>query len=249
MQLPDAAVGSIIAAAIAGLVVFVSTVLTKEQKTSEFRQAWIDELRKDISQFISGATEVTALMREKAGDKQSQIDFATDNFELIQQLQSVEHRIVLRLNPIEHASLIRLVTSFRGEMKAAYAGGNRVKEEDRLTKELLDATKTVLSAEWKRVKRGEPTFQYVKWIAVGLAVMMGVWLFHAYLTYKPSADKEKDKENELSEKNVPAQIFIDNHAQFSSCVTQAMPQTGLPASKPRPPKPPMPVPQRCEPVK
>ena len=91
MQLPDAAVGSIIAAAIAGLVVFVSTVLTKEQKTSEFRQAWIDELRKDISQFISGATEVTALMREKAGDKQSQIDFATDNFELIQQLQSVEH--------------------------------------------------------------------------------------------------------------------------------------------------------------
>ncbi|WP_155629865.1 DUF948 domain-containing protein [Burkholderia stagnalis] len=247
MQLPDAAVGSIIAAAIAGLVVFVSTVLTKEQKTSEFRQTWIDELRKDISQFISGATEVTALMREKAGDKKAQVDFASDNFELIQQLQSVEHRIVLRLNPKEHADLIRLVTGFRGKMKAAYAGGNRINDEERLTKELLDETKSVLSAEWKRVKRGEPTFQYVKWIGIGLAAMMAIWIFQLYLTYKPSP--EKDKEENHSAKNVPTQVFVDNHAQISSCVTQEGPHTDHSSSKLHRPKYRTPAPQKCEPMK
>ncbi|MDB0529657.1 hypothetical protein LBW56_23600 [Ralstonia solanacearum] len=248
MQLPDAAVGSIITAAIAGLVVFVSTVLTKEQKTSDFRQTWIDELRKDISQFISGTTEVTALIREKAGDKNAQIDFASDNFELIQQLQSVEHRIVLRLNPKEHAELIGLVTSFRRNMQLAYAGANRISEEERLTKELLDSTKAVLSAEWKRVKRGEPTFLYVKWISVGLALIMGLWLIHAYLTYEPSLSK--DKAGDSSEKNLSTQIFVDNHAQISSCVTQENPDADHSPSKFQRPKHSTPaVPQRCEPVK
>ncbi|MBU7439675.1 hypothetical protein [Paraburkholderia fungorum] len=229
MQLPDAAVGSIIAAAIAGIVVFVSTVLTKEQKTSEFRQTWIDELRKDVSEFISGTTEVTALMREKAGDKNAQLEFASENFELIQQLQSVEHRIVLRLNPIEHERLLRLVTNFRADMKSAYAGGNRLKDEENLTKELLDSTKAVLRSEWKRVKRGEPTFRCVKWIAVGLAAIMSVWLLHAYLTDKPSSDKENAADS--STKNPPTQVFVDNHAQISSCVTQENPDTSHPSNK------------------
>lgn len=229
MQLPDAAVGSIIAATIAGLVVFVSTVLTKEQKTSEFRQTWIDELRKDVSQFISGTTEITALMREKARDKNEQLQFASENFELIQQLQSVEHRIVLRLNPIEHNQLLRLVINFRANMKAAYAGGNRMKEEEILTKELLDSTKAVLSSEWKRVKRGEPTFRCVKWMAIGLTAIMSLWLLHAYLIDKPSPDKENAPDS--STQNPPTQVFVDNHAQLSSCVTQENPNTSHPLNK------------------
>lgn len=222
MLLPDAALGSLITAVIAGLVVFVSTVLTKEQKTSEFRQMWIDELRKDVSQFISGATEVTALMREKAGDKQAQVNFASDNFELIQQLQSVEHRIILRLNPIEHKSLIELIVRFRGKMKAAYSGNNRVHDEEFLTRELLEATKTVLSTEWKRVKRGEPTFQIVKWLAIGIALILGIWLLHAYIVFKPSSDKEKEASSPAIS---PTQVFVDNHAQISSCSTPEIPRT------------------------
>ncbi|KKB61110.1 hypothetical protein WM40_25065 [Robbsia andropogonis] len=116
MQLPDAAIGSIVAAAIAGLVVFISTVLTKEQKTSEFRQSWIDELRKDISQYISGATEIVTLYARKSNDPTAQAKFLDDNFELIQELQAVEHRIILRLNSKEHEKLIEQITGFRQKL-------------------------------------------------------------------------------------------------------------------------------------
>jgi hypothetical protein len=45
--------GPIVAAVIAGAVAFLASVFSKEQKTSEFRQAWIDSLRNDLSELIS----------------------------------------------------------------------------------------------------------------------------------------------------------------------------------------------------
>ena len=41
--------GLIVAAIIAGAVAFVSLIISKEQSISEFRQQWIDELRKDVA--------------------------------------------------------------------------------------------------------------------------------------------------------------------------------------------------------
>lgn len=163
MILPDAAVGSIIAAAIAGLVVFISTVLTKEQKTSDFRQVWIDELRKDIAQFIAGVSEVIALHNFKLKDASAYEEFLDNNFERIHELQTIEHRIVLRLNPIEHETLLNQVKAFRRKMLEAYKCADREEQEEALTKQLLDTTKMILATEWKKVKVGEPTFQYVKW--------------------------------------------------------------------------------------
>ena len=43
------AVGVIVAAIIAGLVAFFSLIISKEQTVFDFRQQWIDELRKDIA--------------------------------------------------------------------------------------------------------------------------------------------------------------------------------------------------------
>lgn len=166
MIIPDAAVGSIVAAAIAGLVVFISTVLTKEQKTSEFRQVWIDELRKDIAQFVAGVSEVVTLHKFKSiGSEEDYIKFLDDNFEIIHELQTVEHRIVLRLNPNEHQALISQVRAFRKEMLRAYQHKDRAEREEQLTKELLDTIKAVLAFEWHRVKTGEPMFRRVKWAA------------------------------------------------------------------------------------
>lgn len=239
MQLPDAAVGSIVAAAIAGLVVFVSTVLTKEQKTSEFRQAWIDELRKDISHFISGTSEIVALYRAKSGNPAAQEKFVDDNFEIIHEVQSIEHRIILRLNPKEHAELIRQVTEFRNGMLTAYASSNRKNLEEGLTKDLLNTTKDVLGKEWKRVKRGEPTFQIVKWLAIVAVTVLGIWLFRLYVTYTPPSDKDKKED-------LPTQVFVDNHAQISACFAQE--HAGRSSAKMHR-KHLAPVPQKCEPNK
>lgn len=185
MILPDAAVGSIIAAAIAGLVVFISTVLAKEQKTSEFRQIWIDELRKDVSQYIAGVSEVVAIHGFKVNDDDAYKKFLDDNFETIHELQTIEHRIFLRLNPIEHSALISLIKSFRKGMLQAHQRPDRVELEEKLTEQLLDATKNVLSFEWKRVKAGEPTFRRVKWGAFGALILLLLTLIFVVFIAEP----------------------------------------------------------------
>ncbi|BET13664.1 hypothetical protein [Pandoraea sputorum] len=166
MQLPDAAIGSIVAAAIAGLVVFISTVLSKEQKTSEFRQVWIDEIRKDVAAYISGTTEVVALHFAKRVSPKDQEEFIEKHFTLMHELQSTENRIILRLNVNEHAELIEKITEFRMKMIAAYNGDDTRNDEIKLTKDLIDSTKIILKCEWNRVKMGEPSFRIVKAIAL-----------------------------------------------------------------------------------
>jgi hypothetical protein len=188
--LPDAAVGSIVAAAIAGLVVFISTVLTKEQKTSEFRQVWIDEIRKDIAQYIAGVSEIVAIHGFKVGDNDAYKKFLDDNFKMIHELQTIEHRIFLRLNPNEHQALVEQVKNFRKNMLQAHQQANRGEREEQLTKQLLDATKEVLSFEWKRVKAGEPTFRRVKWGAFITLVCLLIALVLALFETQPKMEEK-----------------------------------------------------------
>lgn len=58
MQIPDAAVGAVTAALIAGIISLLGLIISKEQKTSEFRQAWIDALRADLTAYL---TQVNAI--------------------------------------------------------------------------------------------------------------------------------------------------------------------------------------------
>jgi hypothetical protein len=189
--LPDAAVGSIVAATIAGLVAFVSTVLTKEQKTSEFRQLWIDELRKEISEFISGVTEFTSLHKFKLGDDIAYAKFLDDNIDAIHKLQTLEHQIVLRLNPDEHAVLINEVKTFRKNVLNAYQTKDRAAREEELTNKFLDATKEVLTQEWRRVKKGEPTFRWVKNGALIAVIAFFSALVAALFVDQPNAKLEQ----------------------------------------------------------
>ena len=55
LNIPDVAIGAIAAALIAGLISLLGLIISKEQKTSEFRQAWIDGLRSELSLVIAHA--------------------------------------------------------------------------------------------------------------------------------------------------------------------------------------------------
>lgn len=232
MQLPDAAVGSVIAAVIAGLVVFISTVLAKEQKTSEFRQNWIDELRKDVSQYISGVSEVVALHLAKSASKEEQSKFLSENFQLIQELQALEHRIVLRLNPTEHSSLLNQVISLRPNMMAAYRQTDRAQIEEKLTKELLTSTQLVLKNEWTRVKKGEPAFRAIKWVAL-LAIAAVAAFFIFSLNTKTSVLTDVAKAGDGA-KNQPINVSINNSPITSQCIVsdKASQQSSRVASHP-----------------
>ena len=64
----DISVGAVGAAIIAGLVSLFGLIIGKEQKVSEFRQAWIDDLRKCLVAYLVNINAISdALRLQKAG--------------------------------------------------------------------------------------------------------------------------------------------------------------------------------------
>jgi hypothetical protein len=96
----------ILVAFIAGIVSFVGLVISKENKISEFRQTWIDELRKDISDYIAYTDKhffyykLTSQNNKKAGGsgglQKEGLDLYLNEYHIVYSLYS---RIRLRLSP------------------------------------------------------------------------------------------------------------------------------------------------------
>jgi hypothetical protein len=232
MQIPDAAIGSIVAAIIAGVVVFISTVLSKEQKTSEFRQVWIDELRKDVAQYVSGTIEFTALYAVKKKLKVGEVEFLEENFDAIRELQALEYRIILRLNPVKHASLVAKIKALREGMGSIYQQGlNNKVLEAALTDAITDDCKKILKSEWERVKRGEPAFRFVKWAAIGIAAALGLFMLFYLLFRSPSRIVAEPSRTVAAQTTgpTPPQTMISNGSQ-SLHVSITAPVTPPPAA-------------------
>lgn len=164
------ALGAISAALIAGGISFISTVLAKDQKTSEFRQAWIDALRDDIAEeislFITLTSTITAMLEDGKTKDEATAYFLEkeDNF---RKIEMVHARIMLRINPQEHTQLLNLLRAVEEFPKNRDSLLDHNKGQDlieRLTKE----SQTVLKNEWKRVKSGEAIFIATKWISFGI---------------------------------------------------------------------------------
>jgi len=56
--LPIELAGTIVAAVIAAIISLLGLIISKENKVSEFRQAWIDSLREEIAAVITHAHAV-----------------------------------------------------------------------------------------------------------------------------------------------------------------------------------------------
>lgn len=102
-----AAIATLVAALIAGALSFVNLTLTKELKTSEFRQAWIDSLREDLAKFFGSArafaraVEVLHIFEPTYKDNAALLITDEKISELRYQAAETLCRIKLRLNPDE----------------------------------------------------------------------------------------------------------------------------------------------------
>lgn len=179
---------AVAAALVGGAVTFIATVLSKEQKTSEFRQAWIDALREDLANFASTILVVNDVIqiRFKSGEDLKSIERAlAKDVTDIKSIEITKLRVLFRLNPVEHACLI-------SRMNAVYER-NAIEESknpetsNRLLQEFTEEAQRVLKTEWKQVKRGEPIFRATKWISLSvLVVAVVVGIVYAYqVTYTP----------------------------------------------------------------
>jgi len=103
---------AIVVAIIAGAFSFLGLVLSKEQKVSELRQAWIDGLREDLAAHISAVFAVSYLVEayEYEHEKPSLVNLSKAIKEPHTTAAVTFHRILLRLNPddknIAHKELI-----------------------------------------------------------------------------------------------------------------------------------------------
>ncbi|MBC3438961.1 hypothetical protein HU735_26435 [Pseudomonas sp. BW16M2] len=170
-------IGPVVAALIAALITFVVTVLSKENKTSEFRQAWIESLRNDVSELLGelnvleGVFEVTIDFDLEAKEGQGQInEFWKQHQKEYAKIDSLCNRIVLRLNPNEHAGLIAKVRELENSM------GQGQKVSSQLCEVLVHDFSVVFKKEWSRVKDGEAVFRRMKFAAVVVLVTGGIAL-------------------------------------------------------------------------
>lgn len=183
----------IVVALIAAVVSFLGLVISKEQKISDFRQAWINTLRDDISKFITEADRINKLLLEHGTARASEkTDAATEFFRHSPTLIGILYKIELSINPREkifHDLLLALhaiIERFRHEgWISPYAFQEHIKQVAEIAQDLL-------KGEWNRVKRGEPFYEgsrIVSTIALAIIafilVLYAVHLFFIYLFKLP----------------------------------------------------------------
>ncbi|MBA4819449.1 hypothetical protein OLZ33_08700 [Pantoea ananatis] len=142
--------GPIIAAAIAGFIAFVGMVITKDGKVSEFRQAWIIELRHLLSSLIS----ISDVLRINAGfPADKQLDARKEANKIIAEIS-------LHLNNSNLSDSEKKLHEAMGLLRNNVLSGTTDLTE--FYKGVTDAGHIVLKEEWERVKRGEKNYIFIK---------------------------------------------------------------------------------------
>jgi len=164
-------IGVLVAAVIAAVTSLVVSILSKDQKTSEFRQSWIDAFREDAANLAGHWSTMVAKLEAKKDLKEDSLKFLESRHDDVIDIEVRITRMRLRLNPKEHAKLINLLHHLgNGEMAGRAA-------MDEAMEAIVVEVQKILRYEWKRVKRGELSFRLLKWLS--LAAIIG----GAYASY------------------------------------------------------------------
>ncbi|PIJ42611.1 hypothetical protein [Tatumella sp. OPLPL6] len=167
--------GAIIAALITAFIAFIGMIIAKENKTSEFRQAWIDNLREDVVSLIGAWRGYLDSKKEDSqlGDQADKVKFDASI-----ELKKCANRIKLRLNSAKENRTIheeKVFIIIDDILKGKHTGSS----DDNIDNLTL-YTGIVLKEEWEKVKRGERGFSTVKecfWILfILLSIILLFWL-------------------------------------------------------------------------
>jgi hypothetical protein len=155
----DISVGAIGAAMITAAISLIGLIVAKEQKISDFRQAWIDALRSEITSYL---TSMNAIVDATSLPYKNQAEKVKALSPLYSSLNNANFFITLRLNPDEKNSKGLLACMKTFEEMASRPDGLIRENVKRVELDFLLASKNLLKYEWRRVKRGEPTFRITK---------------------------------------------------------------------------------------
>lgn len=182
----EISIGAVGAAVIAGLVSLFGLVIAKEQKVSEFRQAWIDELRKCVVAYLVNINAICDASRlAKAGRKIDDVAL----LEKYKLLNEASHGITMRINAAEKpaAALLESMSRFEDLLgKDADLSPEKIRK---IEENFIKASQNLLKFEWRRVKRGEPVFVWTKRGVYFFIILMMSILAYGWLLGEKRSEK------------------------------------------------------------
>ena len=166
MEAPQAlfiAFGGVTAALVAGFFSFLNLIGEKENKVSEFRQAWIDGLRTEIADYTAAVQSLARFrLIEKQYEDKPWYEFTES---IYREVSKSLTKIQLRLNPVHaanepqsnEAKLLHAVQSARGLINTG-----KFDEGLEMAQQIREVAAPLLKYEWERVKNGEPRYQTIR---------------------------------------------------------------------------------------
>lgn len=172
MTLSDIPIGGIIVAVIGASISLLSLIISKEQKVSEFRQAWIDCLRNDIALLMSYFRSLNSADAAYFTQPGEQWKLQRDDIRL---MVDAHTRIRLRLNDRERRSkyLLNSLLSLRTDVLTKRMD---ITELEANIDDVVEQSNVVLKAEWERVKRGEFVYRFSRGSFFGILLSLLVVL-------------------------------------------------------------------------
>lgn len=183
-----AAFASLGAAAIAATIALVVSVLSKEQKTSEMRQQWIDSIRADVSDLIAEVTLLKIVGEHVPPNDDAVKEFLNEHHDNLLKFAMLLNRIRLRLNPKEHTHFVKLLWELSEKVTAVDDSSATDAQADLAVEAVVVECSRILGYEWKRVKKGEPAFRIAKYFAITL--MIAALATIAWLAYRASISSQ-----------------------------------------------------------
>lgn len=168
---------TLVAALIAAIASLVGLVLAKEQKTSEFRQAWIDQLRFEFADYLSAFTEMRDQVQRNFPSNSHKLEVLSP---LYSKLNRASNMVRLRLNPVE--SETEEITSVMDCMENLSQDDLRLvgPTGDTLEDDLRGKAQALLKREWDRVRKGERAYRVAK---IAAALLVGLCLLLLFLGF------------------------------------------------------------------
>lgn len=167
----DTVVAAVLAAVAAGYFGLLGLIVTKDAKTSDLRQAWIDALRSDASNVVA-QIEALASLNGQAG--------VGDEWRKAQAAFRVsEVSVRLRLpQDVTSKQAVHCLDQLSGHIDRGDWSSAAIAKACR---SFVDAMQPILKEAWEHVKRGESWFRGVKAASI-LLIALGAGSV-AYLAY------------------------------------------------------------------
>lgn len=210
------AIGTLLASLIAGVFSYLNMIASKENKVSEFRLAWIDGLRHEISEYNSGAQNLGVLI-ESYNENEETIE--SDHESVLKWLSAMAEerkraiesltKIRLRLN---HKELDTNEESFESKLLHSIMKARENLNENNFNEMLKDFEKIrenaapILKMSWETVKKGEPSYIKIKrrterTLLLVLILVIGTTGYQVYNGHQRSKLQKENVEMLLNEVN------------------------------------------------